>query len=128
MTNYIPEVAKMLGVETGEYFQINGLIDTFVFTRDGLYETNGRGDCGVILAKLLSGQYTIKYKPRKPKNDEPFFVVSFDGEIMGKYWDDESTVYLSYYKLGNFYKTREEAILNRKKWIDFYSADEVLEV
>ena len=32
------------------------------------------------------------------------------------------------YKLGNFYRTAEEAEANRDKWVAFYASDEVLEV
>lgn len=128
MANYISEIAKMLDVNTGEYFKINGLVGTYVFTHDGLHEVDNRGDCGAILAKLLSGAYTIKYNPKKPANDEMFFIVSCDGKVRTKYWDDDSTAFLSYYKLGNFYKTSEEAEANRDKWVAFYASDKVLEV
>lgn len=59
--------------------------------------------------------------------DERFYVVTIDGGVMYKYWDDCSS-HKNYYKLGNFYRTCEEAEANRDKWIAFYASDEVLEV
>ena len=127
MANYIAEVAKMLDVNTGEYFKINGLVGTYVLTHDGLHEINSRGDCGTILSKLLSGAYTIVQKPWVPHYDEEFYMVGCEGHILKKYWDN-CTAFKTYYKIGNCYQTREDAVTNKDKWMKFYASDEILEV
>lgn len=77
---------------------------------------------------LLDGTLTIKHKPWKPKDYEVFFVVACDGSVMAKYWDNESTINRTYYKIGNCYRHFNEAKDYRDKWIAFYASDEVLEV
>ena len=137
MANYMAEVAKMLGVEMGEVFIVevpshpNYHVEAF-FRVDGL----GFTQCNVpgealwiphVLKNLITGIYTIKHKPWKPKPDERFYVVTYDGTVMHKHWDNCST-HINYYKLGNFYRTYGEADANRDKWVSFYASDEVLEI
>jgi hypothetical protein len=139
MANYMAEVAKLFGVERGEEFEIQypspcSVKTTAVFSEDGFKVTHTDG---VILQPyweyaelhcLLNGTLTIKRKPWKPQNDEAFFVISFDGNIMIKYWDDESTLFKTYYKIGNCYHYKSDAEADRDKWMRFYASDEVLEV
>jgi hypothetical protein len=79
------------------------------------------------LMMLLDGTLTVAQKPWKPKVDERFYIVTVDGGVMYKYWDDCSS-HINYYKIGNFYRTYAEAEANRDKWVTFYASDEVLEV
>lgn len=132
--NYMAEVAKLLGVELGEEFEIKGGSDfKCTIYNDGLYVYPAKDDlCSLpsseqVLSRLLEGAITIKRKPWKPQDNEKFYVVTSNWGIMQKFWDDCSTC-KNYYKLGNLYKTEEEAEANREKWIAFYASDEVLEV
>ena len=125
--NYMAEVAKMLGVELGEEFEIKGYPSRYMFINDGIIDAESGFLCEATLWKLLTNQAFIKCKPWKPKIDERFYVVTIDGGVMYKYWDDCSS-HKNYYKLGNFYRTCEEAEANREKWIAFYASDEVMEV
>ena len=50
-----------------------------------------------------------------------------NGTIKQYTWTDRTLDY-SLYKLGNCYRTEEEAESNRDKWVTFYASDEVLEV
>lgn len=138
MANYMAEVAKMLGVELDEEFDIVFPLSpsckaTVVFKENGLKIINTNVVKLIpywdysILNGLLIGDYTIKHKSWKPKVDERFYIVTVDGSVMCKYWDDCST-YINYYRLGNFYRTYAEAEANRDKWVEFYASDEVLEV
>lgn len=126
--NYMAEVAKMLGVELGESFYIstNGNIE-YVFTANGLFPVNGSVVCNNTLNELLSGTAYIKRKPWKPKKYESYWLVDEDGDVRCDEFVKESPE-LNYYKLGNCYRTKEEAAANRDKWIAFYASDEVLEV
>lgn len=138
MANYMAEVAKMFGVEIGEEFEIKypshcSVKTTAVFSENGfrVVETNeyiltpNRNES--ILHSLLKGDLAVKRKPWKPKVDEPFWHVGICGEpVLGKF--QNSTYEVNYYKLGNCYRTGEEAEKNSSKWLAFYASDEVLEV
>ena len=128
-------VARILGVEMGEEFEIvmpnkNCCVRAF-FRVDGLafVEHNVSSEVSwkpYVLQHLLTGLYTIKRKPWKPSIDESYYHVC--SEYIDRYvWrgDDIDT---TFYKIGNCYKTHEEAEVNRDKWIAFYASDEVLEV
>lgn len=123
--NHISKIAEMLGVQTGQYFKINGHVGTYVFTHDGLHEVDFGYDCGTTLAKLLSGKYAIVQKPWKPNEDEEFYVAGCNGIVLKKYWE-ESTAIKTYYKIGNCYKTYNEAAENLDKWMKFYASDEII--
>ena len=133
--NHMPEVAKMLGVELGEIFEIQ--IDEnktfqFRFTESGFQCFNGKmWDEDTIavacLNLLLVGKYTIKRKPWKPKEGEFYYIVATNGSIRVEKWWAE-TIDMNYYKISNCYRTSEEAEANHEKWVAFYKSDEVLEV
>lgn len=128
--NYMPEVAKMLGVELGEEFEINEYHgSTFIFTDSGL-SMSCKHDCEdfapIALLFLLNGKFTIKRKPWKPKEGESYYIVETNGSIGVEEWWAE-TIDMNYYKIGNCYRTSEEAEANHEKWIAFYASDEVLE-
>ena len=114
MANHMEEVAKMLGVEINEEFYINEIIDKglFHFKWNGLYNSHG-SFCVKIFTNLLTGIYTV-CKLYKPKIQEPYFSVHQDGDIARIVWFG-NTGDLCYYKLGNCYRTRDEAEANRDK-------------
>lgn len=133
MANYMEEVAKILDVKLGEEFQIvgNGKA-TVKLTEDGLEIVTILGKLidnaeHICLTKLLTGRYEIKRKPLKLKKDEFYWNVRLDGEPVLTRWLDDM-IDLNNYKLGNCYRTKEEAKQNRDKWLSFYASDEVLEV
>lgn len=136
MANFIAEVAAMLGVKVGQKFKINELETMEFMFDDNSFIAKTINPPGYIneqvnhniLAALITGDYTVKPGPWKPSEDEMFFVIAHDGDVMTKYWDDCSTMYRTYYKIGNCYKTMADAKASRDKWISFYSSDEILEV
>ena len=126
--NYMEEVAKMLGVEVGEHFECDdnywlGL--TFWFT-DTEFVCNGVHAADSLMM-FLNGTLTIKRKPWKPKLDERYWHIDVDGSHHLTAWQGVSYD-MNYYRLGNCYKTSEEAKANRDKWVAFYASDEVLDV
>ena len=132
--NYMSEVTKMLGVELGEEFYVKELPDVkCTFYNDSLYVYPIRDAlCSLpsgehVLGRLLAGTITIKRKPWKPKTDECYYFVDENGTVHSTDWCD---IYedITFYKLGNCYRTKEEAEANRDKWITFYASDEVLDV
>lgn len=132
MANHMAEVAKMLGVELGERFDILNSCDhncsTFYLTEKGVMnDKSGYYEGPGMLLNLIYGYCTIKRKPWKPKDDEKYWCVEPDGKITGYCWMNIAGGN-SNYKLGNCYRTREEAEANRDKWVAFYASDEVLEI
>lgn len=136
MANHMAEVAKMLGVELGEEFEVEKYssrkhritANGFERYEDGEWLSNHAVD-SFIFEKLLAGKYTIKCKPWKPSINDDFWFINVDG-IACKYcnFDNTDADYVNYYKLGNCYRTHEEVEANRDKWVKFYASDEVLEV
>lgn len=134
MTNYMPEVAKMLGVELGEVFEVLEYPSKkFQITNYGIERLqDGEWQCNIavnsfILERLLTGEYTIKRKPWKPKDDEEYWLVNQCGNVISLNWID-NFLCITNYKIGNCYRTKEEAEANRDKWVAFYASDKVLEV
>lgn len=134
MTNYMPEVAKMLGVELGEVFEVLEYPSKkFQITNYGIERLqDGEWQCNIavnsfILERLLAGEYTIKRKPWKPKDDEEYWLVNQCGNVISLNWID-NFLCITNYKIGNCYRTKEEAEANRDKWVAFYASDKVLEV
>ena len=133
MANHMSEVAKMLGVELGEEFEIcaNGEA-TVKLTENGLEIVTILGELidhanDVCLAKLLTRQFIVKLKPWMPKYDDTYWYIAPDGICHHTCWLDELDDF-HFYKLGNCYRSRWEAEANRDKWVAFYASDEVLEV
>lgn len=130
--NHMAEVAKMLGVELGEEFECsNGY--KYILREDGIFESKYVDSCfgadtfSPALVALLNGEMVIKEKPWKPRYDERYWNVRIDGTVDYYVW--EGCEYdICNYKLGNCYRTCEEAEADRNKWVKFYSSDEVLEV
>lgn len=130
MANCMKEVANMLGVELGEKFYINNNTEaTFYFTWHGLgcdgnYHS---ANLSFLLECLLNGYVDIQRKPWKPSYRESYYVVAKTGIVMSNIWYDHAFDLMAH-KLGNCYRTKEEAEVNRDKWIAFYASDEILEV
>ena len=135
MANHIAEVAKILGVELGEIFKIQ--IDEnktfqFRFTESGFQCFNGKMWNEDVVAMaclnlLLVGKYAIKRKPWKPNLDDEYYYVDKCGYACSDPWVNSALDFV-FYKIGNCYKTKEEAEKNKDKWVAFYASDEVLEV
>ena len=117
--NLIPEIAKMLGVELGEEFQIkdyDGLI--YKLTDAGLELTTVDGqktkwfDHGA-LNSLLKGKLEIVKLPWKPKEGEKYWGFWYsslnDAWIVLLYTWGNNPVDFAFYKAGWVYRTKEEA-------------------
>ncbi|MGN1176387.1 MAG: hypothetical protein ACI4S1_13105 [Roseburia sp.] len=132
--NHMAEVAKMLGVELGEEFCIKEQPDIkCVIYNDNLYVYPVSDGIYTLpypemtLGRLLNGSITIKRKPWNPKKDEKYWLVNQCGNVISLNWID-NFLCITNYKIGNCYRTKEEAEANRDKWVAFYASDEVLEV
>ena len=79
--NYMADVAKMLGVELGEEFDVEYCNwNPYRFTEDGLLDCKSNPNSGV-LEVLLIGKAKIIKKPWKPKSGERYYLLSANGEV-----------------------------------------------
>ena len=115
--NYYEQFAEMLGLELGQQFRIIGshekTIDDALFeiTEDGLFSkaNNLSGKVTLMLDLLLSGKYKAVPKPWKPKYGDAYWKWATNLELAQfKRWNDASTDFACW-KLGNCFKTSEEA-------------------
>lgn len=127
MRSYMFEVAETLGVRVGERFEIDTLEGVFTLYGEGLYSMATQSMRPDVLFDLLTGKLGIKRKPWKPKANERYYVIQETGLVSEEEWWDEC-IDIMFYRLGNCYRTIEEAEAHRDKWIAFYASDEILEV
>lgn len=87
--NLIPQIAKMLGVDLGEEFQVKGDDEmTYIFTDDGLKITYAGGieisqiSTNSAFVALVMGKEEIVKLPWKPKMYEEYWTFG----KLGKQW------------------------------------------
>ena len=87
--NLIPQIAKMLGVELGEEFQVKGDDEmTYIFTDDGLKITYAGGieisqiSTNSAFVALVMGKEEIVKLPWKPQMYEEYWTFG----KLGKQW------------------------------------------
>lgn len=129
MANHIKEVSKLLGVEVGEVFQVDGdpsIKDCFFKFSDNdlqLSAVNGGNDTWTVasdtrLLGILYGRLRIRKLPYKPTKGEKYYVSHIlNRDLWDCYsWnDDEYDEEL--YKRGVVFKTKEEAVMAAKKML-----------
>ena len=113
--NFIPEICKMLGVELGEEFKIEGDNRTYWFDLDGLHsgEYVAEDEDDAMLHDLLCGVVEIIKLPWKPKQDETFYTFGIHATenkwvvVSAEWWDNVKN--LALYKIGWIYRSQAEA-------------------
>lgn len=113
--NYYEEISKMLGVELDEEFKLS-FTKNFVYkiTLDGLMvrqlgEFEWCESVPVTLTHLFKGDYSVVKLPWKPYLMEEYYVYSTYINSARKAKWRGVTEDLLYWKLGNCFRTREEA-------------------
>ena len=113
--NYMPEVAKMLGVEIGEEFDIlykDGTateLGPFKFTNETILDCDGDELQCWRLCCLLTGDYTIQKRPWRPKYDDEYWIVFTNGNVGWQYFRKGHTGHLANLNMGNCFPTEEAA-------------------
>ena len=113
--NLIPEIARMLGVELGEEFQIknfDGL--TYKFNLDGLSATPDNRtyvSAANALVALVIGKLEITKLPWKPKKGDTFYTFA---SIPNKWvvriaWWDQTPNHYALLDKGWVYRSEKEA-------------------
>lgn len=121
--NYIPQVAKMLGVEIGERFTVKytkrKIGTSFYFAEDGLHNEESSDVYSMTLAGILYGKYEIKKLPWKPNLNEMYYVPYINGAITNytkSVWKNDE-IDLLRYNANLVCRTKEEAIEKAKKML-----------
>lgn len=117
--NYYKKIAEMLGVELEEEFKLKpSCLEKpwnclYRFSKDGL--ENKYSDLSWVkcekgaIDNILIGQTEVIKIPWKPKTGEPYWYYSVGlKEANLTQWEDKLWDLL-YWKVGNFFKTKEEA-------------------
>ena len=112
--NYMPEVAKMLGVEIDEEFDVlNNEGEKLAY---GPYKItdNAIADCegdesSSLLYSLLTGEYTLQKRPWRPKYDDEYWIVFTNGNVGWQYFRKGHTGHLANLNMGNCFPTEEAA-------------------
>lgn len=117
---YYKQFAEMLGLELGQEFNLTNAdgkkinYASYKITENGLCfkgTTNGawNSEASIFLKNLLSGDYKAVPKPWKPKYGDAYWKWATNLELAQfKRWNDAS-VDFACWKLGNCFKTSEEA-------------------
>ena len=113
--NYMPEVARMLGVEIGEEFDV--IYETgqksdwgpYKITRDGLVDESGNWTLNeTAIFNLLKGNYSLKKRPWRPKKGELFWTINGKGNVE-KYHFLNDMCDLALLNMGNCFPTKKAA-------------------
>ena len=126
--NYYKKIAEMLGVELGEEFKLKpSCLEKpwnclYRFSKDGL--ENKYSDLSWVkcekgaIDNILIGQTEVIKIPWKPEKGEPNWYYSVGlKEANLTQWEDKLWDLL-YWKVGNFFKTKEEAETKGKEIIE----------
>ncbi len=117
--NYMADVAKMLGVELGEEFDIKGYeYNPYKITDEGLMYRDGNAPFS-SLTKLLRGEVEIIKMPWMPKDGERYYSLNRGGEVTAEVFDTYFTSSLVNARMGNYFKTKEEAEANKDRWLEY---------
>lgn len=121
--NYMEQVAKMLGVELRERFNVEGRIGECHLEKTGLWYDASFGNCSLL--DLLTGELTIIKKPWKPKNGGRFYFVGADREIWSETYQDGFSAEMMYVRVGNCYRSQKEITPELvEKWAAWYEGGE----
>ena len=113
--NYMPEVARMLGVEIGEEFDVlfqNGCrsaYNPYRITADEIVDCAGNGAAYNIFIGLLNGECTPKKRPWRPKEGELFWTINGKGDVE-KYHFSDYMYDLALLNMGNCFPTKKAAL------------------
>lgn len=112
--NYMPEVARILGVEIGEEFEI--IINEMKMLTHGPYKITDNAIVDYVGCKtksllygLLTGEYTLQKRPWRPKVGDAFFYVLTNGEIQKYVFEIDNIHTLMLFGFDNCFPTEEAA-------------------
>lgn len=111
--NYMADIAKLLGVELDEEFEINGnAYNPYRITNKGLLDSRN-SLCPISLNNLVVGNWAIIKLPWKPKEGKAYWTYEddwFEPDLWTWYADTSDYMRL---KCGCVFRTKEEALAAR---------------
>ena len=114
--NYMPEIARMLGVEIGGPFDVldeDGEAkdySPYKFTNETMVDCAGDEENGWLLFCLLEGKYTLKKRPWKPKDGEGYYYIrSTDGFLSRSTFHNVDADDLALLNMGNCFPSKDAA-------------------
>lgn len=122
--NHMAEVAKMLGVELGEEFEIAGGERIYRFCENGLYDDDDFFCCA-LLKDLLVGDHHIKKLPWRPKDGKLYYYWIDNETDLAIGCDNFYSTHLFDLKnvmIGNYYPTKEAAEADKDKFMALMKA------
>lgn len=123
--NKIADVAKLLGVEIGEEFEIKGCMGKYKITENGLVGAVSGYNQPTTLTEILIGRDEIIKLPFRPKLDEKYYIILHYN--LGSKFEVIKRTNINCYEdlvnihIGNCFKTEQEAEQNKQKIIDLLS-------
>lgn len=122
--SYMKQVAEMLGVELGEKFRLYGLIQPLYYlTEDGLKAVGQVGRFDDVLGKIMSGYKHIEKIPWTPKEGERYWSIGTTGKPSQIQYSSDYLIDILNVRLGNYFKTEEEAKENADNWLRYIKRD-----
>lgn len=113
--NYMPEVARMLGVEIGEEFDIfdnDGekiVYSPYKITDNAIVDCEGDPIPGLFY-DLLTSKYTLQKRPWRPKEGEGYYYIrSTDGFLSRSTFHNVDADDLALLNMGNCFPSKEAA-------------------
>ena len=107
--NYMPEIAKMLGVELGEIFKMTNYNSLYRFTERGLEFEGTAGWClSERIEWLLTGRNKILKLPWQPKEGDRYYFPATDFQYSCPETWDNHPIDFALKEAGMAFKTKEE--------------------
>lgn len=107
--NYMPEIAKMLGVELGEIFKMTNYNSLYRFTERGLEFEGTAGWClSERIEWLLTGRNEILKLPWQPKEGDRYYFPATDFQYSCPETWDNHPIDFALKEAGMAFKTKEE--------------------
>ena len=116
--NYMPKVAKMLGVKIDEPFdiisskcgEIKMPFCPYIFDGQTIRDCNGVEIIDFIISNLLKGKFSLQKHPWRPKNGEKYWYCSAqDGCVYWAIFCTGMTRDLAFLNMRNCFPTEEAA-------------------
>nr|DAW23054.1 MAG TPA: hypothetical protein [Caudoviricetes sp.] len=109
--NYMADVAKMLGVELEEEFNLNNGETKYKFTENGFYfhAPDGWWQCSnVLLPRILRGNVKIVKLPWQPKDEEHYYFPAAGFQYSCPVTWRNSPIDFALKEAGMVFRTKEE--------------------
>lgn len=113
--NYMPEVARMLGVEINKEFDVfltedvESSVNPYKFTGEKFVNKDGDEMKAAVLGRIIYGRYTLQKRPLRPTEGELHWLVLPNGNVgLGVFYKNNARS-LSLLNMGNCFPTEEAA-------------------